>query len=56
MKIDIMRGKGHKKYVLALNEKRNGMKDGYGYTILDTFEVPDEEVRALLSQDKEQAS
>ncbi len=35
-----MRGKGHGKYVLCVNGKRNGMKDGYGYEIIETFQVP----------------
>lgn len=44
MKIDIMRGKGHKRYVLSVNDRRVGMKDGYGYSILETFEVPDDKL------------
>ena len=51
MKIDIMRGKGHKKLVIALDEHRFGMKDGYGYDILETFKASEQEVAQLITNE-----
>lgn len=56
MKIDIMKGKGHGQYTVAMNGTRMGMKDGYGYSILATIEVDDQEIRNLLSESKDETS
>lgn len=54
MRIELMKGRRTGKYIIVLNDTRiAGIKDGYGYTKEQAFEIPDEKIRDLLSEPKE---